>query len=246
MKILVCIARTPDTTARIAFTDEQKRFDDSGVTYIINPYDEYYGLVRALELKETLGATVHLICVGGPDVEPVIRKALALGGDEAIRVNTGRSDSYGVASQIAAQAKEGAYDIVFCGKETIDYNGSEVGGMVAGLLNYPFVSLATHFEVEGEEATIRREIEGGEEICKVRLPLVVSCMKGMAEPRIAHVKGIVSARTKPLRVVEAVETETLTATVRFELPPPKGGVTMVDAGDMDELVRLLHEEAKVI
>lgn len=246
MKILVCISKTPDTTARISFTDNHTKFNESGVQFIINPYDEWYALVRALELKEAGGGTVHLITVGGADCDPVIRKALALGGDEAVRVNAESQDSFYIASQIAHHVKEGGYDLVFTGKETIDYNGSAVGGMIAELSGLPYISLATRFELDGREAVVRREMEGGEEICTVQLPVVVSCMKGMAEQRIPNMRGIMAARTKPLKVTEPVSSDTLTHIESFELPPQKSGVKLIDPDNVEELARLLHEEAKVI
>src|SRR5689334_14366739 len=181
MKILVCISKTPDTTAKIAFTDNNTKFATDGVQWIINPYDEWYALVRAIELKEAdVSTSIHLVTVGTADSDPVIRKALALGGDEAIRINADSHDSFYIASQIAAVAKDGAYDLIFTGKETIDYNGSSIGGMLAELLDMPYISLATKFNIEDNSATIVREIEGGEETDKVRLPVVVSCQKGMA------------------------------------------------------------------
>ena len=247
MKILVCITKSPDTTAKIAFTDNNTKFDTNGVQWIINPYDEWYALVRAIELKEKDASTIiHLITVGTADAEPIIRKALALGGDEAIRVNTDSHDSFTIASQIAAVAKDGAYDLIFTGKETIDYNGSSIGGMVAELLDLPFVSLAAKFEVAGNKATITREIEGGEEINEVDLPLVVSAQKGMAEQRIPNMRGIMAARTKPLKVAEHVSVVELTSVTSFGLPPAKAGVKLVAADNVEELVRLLHEEAKAI
>ncbi|RYY63055.1 MAG: electron transfer flavoprotein beta subunit/FixA family protein [Chitinophagaceae bacterium] len=246
MKILVCISKTPDTTAKIAFTDNNTKFDNNGVQWIINPYDEWYALVRAIELKEKdPSAVLHLVTVGAADSEPIIRKALALGGDEAIRVNADNHDSFYIASQIAAVAKDGAYDLIFTGKETIDYNGSSIGGMVAELLDLPFVSLAAKFDLSGTTATLTREIEGGEEINEVNLPLVVSAQKGMAEQRIPNMRGIMAARTKPLKVVEPVATEPLTTVTGFGLPPAKAGVKLVPADNVEELVRLLHEEAKV-
>lgn len=246
MKILVCISKTPDTTAKIAFTDNNTKFAADGVQWIINPYDEWYALVRAIELKEADPATViHLVTVGAADSEPVIRKALALGGDEAIRINADSHDSYYIASQIAQVAKEGGYDLVFTGKETIDYNGSSIGGMVAELLDLPYISLATKFTLEGSTATVVREIEGGEETDKASLPLVVSCQKGMAEQRIPNMKGIMGARSKPLKVVEPAAVDPLTSVVSFDLPPAKAGVKLVPADQPEELVRLLHEEAKV-
>lgn len=247
MKILVCITKTPDTTAKIAFTDNNTKFAQAGVQWIINPYDEWYALVRAIELKEKdPSTTVHLLHVGAVDAEPIIRKALALGGDEAIRVNAESQDSFYIASQIAAVTTQGEYDIIFTGKETIDYNGSAIGGMVAELLNMPYVSLATRFELSGSTATISREIEGGEEICEVSLPVVVSCQKGFAEARIPNMRGIMAARTKPLKVTEPAAADALTSYVNFELPVPKAGVKLISPDNPEELVRLLHEEAKVI
>jgi electron transfer flavoprotein beta subunit len=245
MKILVCITKSPDTTAKIAFTDNNTKFAADGVQWILNPYDEWYALVRAIELMEADPATmIHLITVGLADTEPIIRKALALGGDEAIRVNADSHDSFYIASQIAAVAKDGNYDLVFTGKETIDYNGSSIGGMVAELLDLPYISLATKFNLEGNSAIIDREIEGGEETNKVELPVVVSCQKGMAEQRIPNMKGIMGARTKPLKVVEPIGVEPLTSVASFDLPPAKAGVKLVSADNPEELVRLLHEEAK--
>jgi electron transfer flavoprotein beta subunit len=247
MKILVCISKTPDTTAKIAFTDNNTKFAQDGVQWIINPYDEWYALVKALELKEKDASTlVHLITVGTADAEPIIRKALALGGDEAIRVEADSHDSFYIASQIATVAQAGGYDLVLTGKETIDYNGSSIGGMVAELLDQPYISLATKLDLNGVTVTVNREIEGGEETAEVNLPLVVSCQKGMAEARIPNMRGIMAARTKPLKVVEPVAVDALTSIASFELPPAKAGVKLVSADQVEELVRLLHEEAKVI
>jgi electron transfer flavoprotein beta subunit len=248
MKILVCISKTPDTTAKVAFKNGNTQFEDNGVQWIINPYDEWFALVRAIELKEKdIAAVLHLITVGGPDAEPILRKALALGGDEAIRVNTATlNDSFYVASQIAEVAKKGQYDLIFNGKETLDYNGSSVGGMVAELLDLPYISLATKFEINGNIATVTREIEGGEETDEVALPVVVSCQKGVAEARIPNMRGIMSARTKPLKVVEPLAVAELTSISSFDLPPAKAGVKLISPDNLNELVRLLHEEAKVI
>ena len=247
MKILVCISKVPDTTAKIAFKEGNTSFDEAGVQWIINPYDEWYSLVRAIELKEKDSAvTVHLITVGGADTDPVIRKALALGGDEAIRINASSDDSFYVAAQIAGVAREGGYDLVFTGKETIDYNASAVGGMIAGLLDVPYISIATKFELSGTTATVTREIEGGEETAEVSLPLVVSCAKGVAEQRIPNMRGIMAARTKPLKVQEPIAIDKLTSVAGYETLPPKAGVKLVAADNVAELVRLLHEEAKAI
>jgi len=247
MKILVCISKTPDTTAKIAFTDNNRKFVTDGVQWILNPYDEWYALVRAIEIKEKdPGTVIHLVMVGGADCDVVIRKALALGGDEAIRVNTEPGDSFFVAAQIAALAKDSGYDLIMTGKETIDFNGASVGGMLAGLLGFPFISLAAKLEITASMATLVREIEGGEETVEVKLPLVAGCQKGMAEQRIPNMKGIMGARSKPLKVVEAAAVDSLTEIVSFELPPAKKGVKMVSADNPEELIALLHNEAKVI
>lgn len=246
MKILVCISKTPDTTAKITFTQNNTKFASEGVQWIINPYDEWYALVRAIELKEKDPATVvHLVTVGAADSEPIIRKALAIGGDEAVRVNADSQDPFYIAAQLAEVARQGAYDLIFTGKETIDYNGSAIGGMVAELLDLPYISLATKFDLTGTTATVIRETEGGEETDEVSLPLVVSCQKGVAEQRIPNMKGIMGARTKPLKVVEPQAIEALTSIVAFELPPAKAGVKLVPADNAAELIRLLHEEARV-
>jgi electron transfer flavoprotein beta subunit len=246
MKILVCISKTPDTTAKIAFADNNTKFAEAGVQWIINPYDEWYALVRAIELKEAdASATIHLVTVGGADAEPIIRKALALGGDEAIRINTDPADPYLVASQIAEVVKSGGYDLILTGKETIDYNNGAVGGMLAELLDIPYIALATGLQIAGGTATVKREIEGGEETAEVALPLVVSCQKGMAEARIPNMRGIMAARTKPLKVVEPAAIEALTKVAEFGLPPAKAGVKLVDPENVGELVRMLHEEARV-
>ena len=247
MKILVCISKTPDTTAKIAFVEGNTKFDETTVQWIINPYDEWYALVRAIELKEKDPATIiHLVTVGGVDAEPIIRKALALGGDEAIRIDSNSNDSFTVANQIATVAKEGAYDLIFTGKETIDYNSACIGSMLSALLDLPFISLATHFELNGNTATVKREIESGEESAEVNLPLIVSCQKGMAEQRIPNMRGIMAARSKPLKVVAPMDTKASTSISQFDLPAAKSGVKLIDPDQMDELVRLLKEEAKVI
>jgi electron transfer flavoprotein beta subunit len=247
MKILVCISKTPDTTAKIAFTDNNTKFDNNGVQWIINPYDEWYSLVRAIELKEAdASITIHLVNVGPADTEPIIRKALALGGEEAIRVNVESQDSFYIASQIAEVAKQGGYDLIFTGKETIDYNGASIGGMMAELLNLPYVALAAKFDLNGNKAIITREIEGGEELVEVDLPLVVSCQKGMAEQRIPNMRGIMAARTRPMKVIEPIAADSLTAISTFSLPPAKAGVKLVSPDNVEELVKLLHEEAKAI
>lgn len=246
MKLLVCISQTPDTTAKVSFNADGTAYNDAGVTFIMNPYDEWYALVRACELKETLGGTVTVINVGPATNETTIRKALAIGADDAVRIDTDAGSAAFTARQIAEYARSEAYDIIFLGKETIDYNGSEVGAMVAEHLGLPYVSYASKLDVNGSTATLERDIEGGVEVLEVDFPFVVSAAKGMAEQRIANMRGIMTARTKPLKVMPAVAFEDPAKVVKFTLPPAKAGVKMVAPDDMDELVRLLHEEAKVI
>ena len=247
MKFLVCISLVPDTTTKISFVDNDTKFNTDKVQWILNPYDEWYALVRALELKEANGGTVTVVNVGGAANDATIRKALAIGADDAIRIDaSGDLDSYAIASEIAAVAKSGCYDMVLLGKETISDNGSNVGGMLAELLDLPFISYASKLEVAGSTATIERDIEGGEEILSVDAPFVISCAKGMAEARIPNMKGIMAAKTKPLNVVTPQGTASLTTTVKYELPPAKSACKMISPDNVGELVQLLHNEAKVI
>ncbi len=246
MKFLVCIAQTPDTTAKVSFDANGQAFNSAGVQFIMNPYDEWYALVRACELREALGGAVVAINVGPAANETTIRKALAIGADEAVRIDAEPSSSAFVARQIAAYAKDQGFDLVFLGKETIDYNGAEVGAMLAEYLDLPYISLASKLELNGNTATVERDIEGGVEVLECDLPLVVAASKGMAEQRIPNMRGIMMARSKPLQVVAPAAFDEPVDTVHFTLPPAKSGVKLVDPEQMDELVRLLHEEAKVI
>lgn len=246
MKLLVCIARTPETTANIAFNAEGTSFESAGVSYIMNPYDEWYALVRAIELKESLGGSVTVIHVGEASSDTVIRKALAIGADSAVRVNAVASDARFVAEQIAAHAKSENYDAVLLGKETIDYNGNEVGAMIAELLDMPYVSYVSSLEMNGSVGTLKRDIEGGVEVLEVNTPFVLSAAKGLAEQRIPNMKGIMMSKRKPLQVLDPVAVEATVEVDQFTLPAAKSAVKMVDPENMDELVRLLHEEAKVL
>ena len=246
MKILVCISKAPDTTSRIAFTEGDTQFDKNGVQFIVNPYDEWYALVRALELKEVQGGSVTTITVGEADCDPVIRKALAIGADDAGRIDANPSDALQVASLIANHASDGGYDLVLCGKETIDHNGSVVGGMLAELMNASYVSLATSLEVEGGVVKATREAAGGLESVEASMPAVVSAAKGMAEQRIPNMRGIMAARSKPLNVVPAGDALQGATVAKFELPPAKGDCKLISADQPEELVRLLREEAKVL
>lgn len=246
MKILVCISKSPDTTSKIAFTDGNTKYDENGVQYIVNPYDEWYALVRALELKEALGGNVTIITVGTAGDDAVIRKALAIGADDAVRIDADPTDAYFTATQIAAYAKQNGFDIILTGKETINYNGSQVGGMIAEELDMPFISLATKLDLVGTTATLEKEIVGGVQVVEVSTPFVASCAKGMAEQRIPNMRGIMAARTKPLTVVPATGAEAYTAFTSYTMPAPKTACKMIDPENMDELVSLLHNEAKVI
>ncbi len=247
MKILVCICPVPDTTTKIAFSDNNTTLNTQGVTFIINPYDEWYSLVRALELKEADATTViHLVTVGKADAEPVIRKALALGGDEAIRIDADSNDPYVVAAQIAAFAQAEGYDLVLCGKESIDYNNGTLGAMLAELLDMNYIGFASKVDVAGRTVTVQREIDGGDETDACDMPLVISCQKGVAEARIPNMRGIMAARTKPLKVVAAAAIDAVSTIVSYEMLVAKTGVKMIAADNMDELVSLLHNEAKVI
>ncbi|WKZ58130.1 MAG: electron transfer flavoprotein subunit beta/FixA family protein [Cyclobacteriaceae bacterium] len=245
MKILVCISHVPDTTSKINFTDNNTKFDTNGVQFIIGPYDDY-ALARAVELKETSGATITVLNVGQADTEPTIRKALAIGADDAIRVNAEPTDSFFVASQIAAQAKDGGYDLILMGRESIDYNSGAVHGIVGEMLGMPSISPVMKLDIEGNTAKLAREIEGGKEYLEVNLPFVAGCQEPIAEWKIPNMRGIMSARTKPLKVVEPVSTDSGVKLQQFELPPAKGAVKMIAADNVQELVTLLKNEAKVL
>lgn len=247
MKILVAISNVPDTTAKISFANGDSEFNSAGVTYIINPYDEWYALVRALELKEAGKASqVTLIHVGLADSEATIRKGLAIGADDAVRVNSEGPDAFFVADQIANYAKANGYELVLVGKETINYNGSSVGGMIGGLTDWAYVSLATKLDVDGGKVTLEHDIDGGSQVVEALLPLVVSCAKGMAEQRIPNMRGIMAARTKPITVIEASAADKLTNVKSFVLAKGRTECKFIDENNVDQLVQLLHTEAKVI
>ena len=246
MKILVCISKVPDTTAKISFTDNNTAFDTNGVQFIMNPYDEWYALVRAVELTENGKGETTVINVGPAANDAIIRKGLAIGADKAVRIDTEPSSSHKVATEIANYAKDKGFDLILTGKETIDYNGSELGAMVAEMLDQPYISYASHMEVAGSTANIKRDIEGGVEVLEVDLPAVVSAAKGMAEQRIPNMRGIMMAKRKPLETVASSSGADHVKVKSYELPADKGSVNLIDADNMDELVRLLHEEAKVI
>jgi electron transfer flavoprotein beta subunit len=246
MKILVCVSKVPDTTTKISFTDNDTRFNTANVQWIMNPSDEWYALVRALEIKETLGGTVTLINVGDAENDAIIRKGFALGADDGVRINGPENDAYYVAYQIAHYAKDKGYDLIFTGKETINYNGFMIGGMIAEMLDLPYIGQASKLELADGVATVKREIEGAVETLQLKVPFVISAQKGMAEQRIPNMRGIMAARTKPLQVVQPVPVEELTAVVKYELPPAKQAVKLFKPDEVDKLVEALHNEAKVI
>ena len=248
MKILVCISHVPDTTSKINFTENDTKFDTNGVQFVINPNDEF-GLTRAMWFKEKQGANVTVVNVGGAETEPTLRKALAIGADGAIRVNTAAKDGFQVAKELAKVVQDGGYDLVIAGRESIDYNGGMVPGMLAGLTNANFVNNCISLEVDGNNVKAVREIDGGKETVSTSLPLVIGGQKGLVEEsdlRIPNMRGIMMARQKPLQVVDPVDAKAETDSVKFEKPAPKGAVKLVDADNVQELVDLLHNEAKVI
>ncbi len=246
MKILVAVSKAPDTTSKISFTDNNTKFNEAGIQFIVNPYDEWYALVRGLELKEANGGTVTTITVGGPDADPIIRKALAIGADDAVRIDANPTDAYFVATQISEYAKDKGYDMILVGKETVDYNGSQVGGLIAGMLDLPYLPNTSKLDVSGSTATIERDVQSGEEVMEAQLPIVLSASKGMAEQRIPNMRGIMAARTKKLEVVPAFAGEALTEILDYTLPPAKSAVKLIDPENAGELIQLLHTEAKVI
>lgn len=245
MKILVCITHVPDTTSKIHFTDNNTQLDKSGVQFIIGPYDDY-ALARAVEIKEQTGGQLTVLNVGEADTEPTLRKALAIGADEAVRINSFPKDAYFVAQQIAEHAKEVGYDLILMGRESIDFNGGMVHGMVGELLGMPSISPVVKLDLESSVAKVEREIEGGKEFLEVQLPFVAGCQEPIAEWKIPNMRGIMSARTKPLRVVEPLDTEAFSEVAEFQLPPAKGAVKLIDKNNVEELVKLLQTEAKVL
>lgn len=247
MKILVCISHVPDTTSKIRFSSDFKTFNQADIQYIISPYEEL-GLTRALELKEQNPAIeITVANVGGADTEATLRKALAIGADEAIRIDAPANDAFYVATQLAEVAKTGGFEIVITGRESIDYNGAQVGEMIAELLDIPSISSVSSFDLTGNEGKFSRETDGGKEILSCPTPFVVSAQKGFAaEPRIPSMRGIMNARRKALAVVNPRETATLTEIVAHELPAAKAKCKMISADKPEELAMLLHTEAKVI
>jgi len=243
MRILVCISNVPDTTSKITFNDQGTAFNRDGIQYVINPYDEI-ALSKAIDLAEVDNGTVTIIHVGEASTEPTIRKALATGANDAVRIDAEPRDAWFVANQIAHYVKENNFDLILTGQESIDYNGSQVAALLGELLNLPSVSIAKKLDINNGDAQIGREVEGGTEVLSVTLPVVVGTAEGVAEPKIPNLRNIMAARTKPLQVIEAVAVEQLEQIERFETPAPRGTVKI--AQDVEQLVGMLHHEAKVI
>ncbi|HNQ13776.1 MAG TPA: electron transfer flavoprotein subunit beta/FixA family protein [Bacteroidia bacterium] len=245
MKILVCISHVPDTTSKINFSADQKEFSSAGIQFVINPYDEI-ALTRALELSEASAGTVTVINVGDATTEATLRKALAIGATDAVRIDAAPRDAYFTAVQIANYAKDQSFDLILTGRESIDYNGAQLCGMLGELLSMPSVSVCKKLDLNGNDATLEREIEGGKEILTCSLPMCISASEGMAEPRIPNMRGIMGARSKPLNVVAAVAADELSKVQSYDKPKPRGQVKLIEAEKATELIDLLHNEAKVI
>jgi electron transfer flavoprotein beta subunit len=248
MKILVCISHVPDTTSKINFINDDSQFDTNGVQFVINPNDEF-GLTRAIWFQEQQGATVTVVNVGGPETEPTLRKALAIGANEAIRIHANPTDGFFVAKQLSEVIKSGGYDLIIAGKESLDYNGGMVPGMIAGILGYNFLNSCVAITVEGTSVIAAREIDGGKETVSTSFPLIIGAQKGLVEEkdlRIPNMRGIMTARTKSLTILEPIDAPSETKAVKFEKPAPKSAVKLISADNLDELINLLHNEAKVI
>ena len=248
MKILICLSNVPDTTTKIKFTGDAKSFDAAGVQWIINPWDEF-ALTRALEIKETSGTAIEkitVITVGKPDTEPTLRKALAIGADDAVRIDADCKDSYQVAAQLADFVKGQPYDIIICGIESSDYNGSNVGGMLAEFLDCTSISSVSNLQLENGMVKCSREIDGGQEVLETPLPFVAIVQKGIAkEPRIPSMRGIMMARSKPLTVKPAIAAEELSEFTTFELPAAHAKCKMIDAENIGELVDVMKNNLKL-
>jgi electron transfer flavoprotein beta subunit len=248
MKILVCISHVPDTTSKINFSEDNTKFDTNGVQFVINPLDEF-ALTRAMWFKEKQGASVTVISIGLADTEPTLRKALAIGADEAIRVNVEPKDGYQVATQLAEVIKNEGFDLVLAGKESLDYNGGMVPGMVAEILGYNFVNACISLDIEDKSCTVYREIDGGKEVLSCDLPLIIGGQKGLVEEkdlRIPNMRGIMMARKKPLKIIEPVSFDLSTYTLKYAKPKAKEACKLIDSDNLEELIQLLHDEAKVI
>ena len=248
MKILVCISCVPDTTSKINFIENDTIFDKNGVQFVINPNDEF-GLTRAMWIKEKDNSSIDVINVGLQDTEPILRKTLAIGADKAIRINSDPKDSFQVAKLISDYVSKNNYDLIIAGRESIDFNGNMVPGIISELLGMNFITNCVGLDIIGNKITAKREIEGGTETLSFDLPAVIGGQKGLVEEsdlKIPNMRGIMQARQKPLDVIEFNENNLFTETIKFYKPEEKGEIKMIDPDNLDELINLLHNEAKVI
>lgn len=245
MKILVCITHVPDTTSKIAFLDNNTKFDSTNVQYIIGPYEDY-AISKAVDMKASNSAHVTVLNVGRSESDPSLRRALAIGADEAVRIDADPDDTFFVGSQIASYIKETPYDLVLMGRESIDFNGGIVHSLVGELLGIPAFSPVMQLEVNDAKVKMTREIEGGKEYLETNLPLIAGCQEPIAEWKIPNMRGIMTARTKPFQVVEAYGSESRSKNKNFELPAKKEGIQLIDPNEVDKLHELLKNEAKVI
>ena len=248
MNVLVCISNVPDTTSKINFVENDSKFDTNGVQFVINPNDEF-GLTKAVWMKESNNANVTVLTVGEQSAEATLRKCLAIGADKAIRIDCPANDAYSVAKEIESHCNEIKYDLIICGRESIDYNGAMVPGLIAGFLNINYVTNCIKLEIDNENVLLDREIDGGKETLKGKLPLIIGGQKGLVEEsdlRIPNMRGIMQARQKPLEVIEPYDFTSNTETLKFQKPLPKQAVKLVDSENLDELINLLHNEAKVL
>ena len=248
MKILVCISSVPDTTSKINFIENNTKFDENGIQFVINPYDEF-GLTKAVMIKEQNQASITALTVGAPSVEPILRKALAIGADKAIRINLTPQDSYSTAREIAHHIKSESYDLIIAGKESSDYNGGAVPGIISDMLDIPFINACNGLSFTNEKVELTREIDGGIEKLESSIPFIIGGQKGLVEEselKIPNMRGIMTARTKPLEVLEPTENTSLTQSISFEKPPVKGNCKMIDENNVTELINELHNVVKVI
>ena len=248
MKILVCISCVPDTTSKINFNNNNTEFDNSQIQYVINPNDEF-GLTRAIWFKENDGAEIDVISVGLDNSDQILRKALAIGADRGFRINQEALDSFQVAKLLSNHIANNNYDLVIAGRESIDYNGGMVPGIIAEILNFNYVTDCIGLEIIDKSAKIKREIEGGVETLSCKLPLIIGAQKGLVEEsdlKIPNMRGIMQARQKPFEIIQGKTEEIKTKTIRFEKPESDKEIKLVSPDNLDELIHYLHNEAKVI
>lgn len=245
MNILVCVSVVPDTTTKITFKDNNQAFNDEGVQFIINPYDEL-ALTKALDITDAHGGEVTVVHVGSAKNDPSVRKTLAIGAHKAVRIDKEPEDAQDVANSIAEYAREKNFDMILTGRESIDYNSGQVSGFLAELLNLPSINVITELELDGNTASLVRDIDGGREMISCKIPFVASAQKDLVEPRIPNMRGIMAARTKPLEVISVFGESGYSSHIEYNLPEPKSAVKLIPADNPEELIRVLKEEAKII